>query len=476
MSISFSERDLAQISHHGLTLGQVEEQIANFERGFDYLPIDRAAVVGDGIISLSASQAGRYAALYDQRAPGLEIVKFVPASGAATRMFKELFEFISDNKHSKSVEQVLACIDDFAFGDQVEKGSDKEIIESIILPAGLGYGSRPKALIEFHKYPDGARTPAEEHLVEGALYASSNGRARIHFTVSGEHLEGFRKLFDRVLQKYQKQYGVRYDVTFSQQKSSTDTIAVTPDNQPFREADGSLLFRPAGHGALIANLDELDADLLFMKTVDNVQPDARKADTVLYKKALAGMVLELQERSFEWQKKLSEANLQEAAKFVQQELNQRLPAKFDVDYLRKVLDRPLRVCGVVKNEGEPGGGPFWVRAKDGSTSLQIAESAQIDPNEMHLMERATHFNPVDLVMAVKDRNGKKYRLLDYVDPSTGFISSKSKDGKPLKAQELPGLWDGAMADWNTVLVEVPITTFSPVKVVVDLLREQHQPA
>ena len=349
-------------------------------------------------------------------------------------------------------------------------------IVSAIVNEGLGYGRKPKGLVTFHAYPEGARKAVEEHLVEGAVYAAANGVAKIHFTVSPEHIEGFQELLAAKVPVYEKRFGIRYDISFSVQKPSTDTIAVNPDNTPFRQDDGTLLFRPAGHGALIENLNEIDADVVFIKNIDNVTTDALRGDTIRYKKVLAGILLDLQERAFEYLKALEVggAELEPIVEFIEKRLCVKLPGSYDSAVLRAVLDRPIRVCGMVRNEGEPGGGPFWVGNPDGTQSLQIAESSQIGPDDLPLMRSATHFNPVDLVCGMKNSKGVRFDLRRYTDPSTGFISSKSSGGRDLRAQELPGLWNGAMAKWNTVFVDVPITTFSPVKVVQDLLRPQHQ--
>ena len=371
-------------------------------------------------------------------------------------------------------------IERFAFWPELKavlpEGADDRTVVSCIVKQGLNYGQKPKGLVTFHAYPDGARKAVEEHLVEGAAYASTDGVARIHFTVSPEHRAGFESLLAEKVPLYEKRFGIRYEISFSVQKPSTDTIAVNPDNTPFRQEDGSLLFRPAGHGALIENLNEIDADIIFIKNIDNVTTDARRGDTIRYKKVLAGLLLELQEQAFAHLRALEAgtADLAEVAAFVEQRLCVKLPAACDAALLRAVLDRPIRVCGMVRNEGEPGGGPFWVANPDGTESLQIAESSQISPDDMPLMKSATHFNPVDLVCGVRTSQGGKFDLRRYTDPSTGFISSKSSGGRELRAQELPGLWNGAMARWNTVFVDVPITTFSPVKVVQDLLRPQHQ--
>ncbi len=364
----------------------------------------------------------------------------------------------------------------------------KDIVANLLTTPGLNYGSLPKGLLKFHKYAEGARTPLEEHLVEGALYAcSSTGKVNVHFTVSSEHHELFEKLVNEKMPEYAKKFGVEYNISFSEQKPSTDTIAADSDNKPFRE-DGKLVFRPGGHGALIENLNDLDVDIIFIKNIDNVVPDRLKSDTVTYKNLIAGVLVTLQQKTFEYLKildsgKYSQEQIEEIIRFVQQKLFCR---KSDIKnmedaelviYLRNKLNRPIRVCGMVKNVGEPGGGPFLAYNQDGTVSLQILESSQIDmkdPKKKEMFDNGTHFNPVDLVCAVRDYKGNKFNLTEYVDKSTGFISSKSKNGRDLKALELPGLWNGAMSDWNTIFVEVPLTTFNPVKTVNDLLRDQHQ--
>ena len=476
----FTEQDLKQIAAHGLTVEAVERQIENFRRGFPSLQVVSAASPGDGIVVLTAEQAAAYAAKYEGRDASVTVAKFVPASGAATRMFKELFEFVNEDKRGKGIDTLLQNIEKFAFYPELKEAvadfSDEKAVVSAIIKQGLGYGSLPKGLVTFHAYENGARKAVEEHLVEGALYGAADGVVRLHFTVSPEHEAAFRALLDAKTAKYEALFGVKYDISFSQQKSSTDTIAVNPDNTPFRTDSGELLFRPAGHGALLENLNEIDASIIFVKNIDNVTTDALRADTVLYKKALAGLLLELQNETFAQLAALKSgsADLAAVAAFVQDKLCVKLPENYDVALLEKLLSRPIRVCGMVRNEGEPGGGPFWVANADGTQTLQIAESSQIAAEDMHLMKDATHFNPVDLVCGVYAADGKKYNLLDYTDPATGFISSKSSGGRDLRAQELPGLWNGAMADWNTIFVDVPISTFSPVKVVQDLLRPQHQ--
>lgn len=476
----FNSEDLLQIARHGVTTEAVERQLENFRCGFPFLPVTRAASPDDGIRRMTQAEAQAAANTYDRTAAGLTIVKFVPASGAATRMFKELFEFVNEDKRGKGIDTLLEHIREFAFWPELEAvlpaGADDRSIVAAIVGEGLNYGSQPKGLVTFHTYPEGARKAVEEHLAEGAAYASSQGTAHIHFTVSAEHMEGFRELLVVKVPFYEAHFGIRYDISFSVQKPATDTLAVNPDNTPFRTDDGRLLFRPAGHGALIENLNDIDADVIFIKNIDNVTTDARRADTILYKKVLAGLLLDLQERAFESLRALEVggAELEAIAEFVERELCVKLPATYDTAMLKSILDRPIRVCGMVRNEGEPGGGPFWVANSDGTESLQIAESSQIAPADLPLMRGATHFNPVDLVCGVRTSKGGRFDLRQYTDPATGFISSKSSGGRELRAQELPGLWNGAMARWNTIFVDVPVTTFSPVKVVQDLLRPEHQ--
>lgn len=503
-----SPKDLEQIERKGISEQQIEKQLEEFKTGFPFLKLDAAASIGNGIIATSAEDVKRYTEAWNTyKAEGKKIVKFVPASGAASRMFKNMFAFLTADYDVPTTDFEKTFFDNvvkFAFypalnamcekneGKNIEalmgEGNYKAVVANLLEAKGLNYGQLPKGLLLFHSYEDGARTPLEEHLVEGALYADSKGMVHIHYTVSPEHRALFEKKVADTKEKYEKAYNVKYDITFSEQKPSTDTIAVNPDDTPFRNADGSLLFRPGGHGALIENLNEIPADVVFIKNIDNVVPDRLKADTVTYKQVIAGVLVSLQEKAFEYLRLLDEGTynhekLEEMIRFVQRDLCCR---KHDIKeledaelviYLRSKLNRPMRVCGVVKNVGEPGGGPFLTYNQDGTVSLQILESSQIDKSNteyMKMFTEGTHFNPVDLVCAVKNYKGEKFNLPDYVDRTTGFISSKSKNGKDLKALELPGLWNGAMSNWNTVFVEVPLSTFNPVKTVNDLLREQHQ--
>lgn len=451
---NFTSQDLEQLQAHGISLEKAEAQLECFKNGFPQLDIVAPASTKKGILAPKRAEQEEYIAAWQQYLKeGHKILKFVPASGAASRMFKNLFQYLEDGIETPFIQEFLAHKDEFAFGPQLAGKEGQEAVRYLL--QDMHYGDLPKGLLLFHKYRDGARTPALEHLVEGAQYCAEpaeDGKKPevfLHFTVSHDHLPLFRQHIADNLKKFEEKYNVKYDVTFSEQMPSTDTLAANPDGTPFRTKDGKLLFRPGGHGALIENLNQQDADIVFIKNIDNVVPDRLKKDTIRYKQILAGVLVTEQKRVFE---ALKNPNLS--------------------DEERAMLNRPIRVCGVVKNTGEPGGGPFLVREADGSVSCQILESTQISDPE--LMKQSTHFNPVDLVCAIRDYEGKPFDLPKYVDPQTGFISNKSKDGKELLALELPGLWNGAMSRWNTIFVEVPVSTFNPVKTVNDLLREQHQ--
>ncbi len=497
-----TQQDLKQIAQRGISEEQIETQLNEFKTGFPFLKLEAAAAVGNGIIAPSEAERKQYVEAWQQyKAEGKKVVKFVPASGAASRMFKNMFAFVDadyDVPTTDFEKKYFADIEKFAFYDALDAvcrknegkgikeliaaGQYKAVAANMLKKEGLNYGQLPKGMLLFHKYEEGPRTPMEEHLVEGALYAASNGEAHVHFTVSHEHIEFFKAKVAEKADGFARKYGIRYDISFSEQKPSTDTVAANPDNTPFREADGSLLFRPGGHGALIQNLNDIEADVIFIKNIDNVVPDRLKPETVEWKQVIAGVLVTLQQKAFGYLRLLdagaTDAQLKEIADFVENCLCVRpKQQKVDADYLRRKLNRPMRVCGVVKNVGEPGGGPFLTYNQDGTVSLQILESSQIDTHNeayMKMFTQGTHFNPVDLVCAVRDYKGQPFDLPSFVDKTTGFISSKSKGGKELKALELPGLWNGAMSDWSTVFVEVPLGTFNPVKTVNDLLREQHQ--
>lgn len=503
-----NEQDLKQIKEKGISEDLIAMQLKQFETGFPFLKLEAAAAIGQGIQAVDDESRNNYCKIWDEyKSQGHEIVKFVPASGAASRMFKDVFAFADadyDVPTTAFEKKYFDGIENFAFYEVLDKtcqnlygkgvkqlteeGNYKNVAKAMLSVEGMNYGQLPKGMLLFHNYEEGPRTPMEEHLVEGALYAASAGKARVHFTVSHEHMDMFKQRVAEKADGYAKKYGISYDISFSEQKPSTDTIAVNSDNTPFRNDDGSLLFRPGGHGALIENLNEISADVIFIKNIDNVVPDRLKEDTVEYKQVIAGILVDTQAKAFDYLRlldtgKYTHEQLEEIIRFVQQNLCCR---KSDIKhledaelviYLRNKLNRPMRVCGVVKNVGEPGGGPFLTYNQDGTVSLQILESSQIDTaNEeyMKMFKEGTHFNPVDLVCAVRDYKGNQFNLPEFVDKTTGFISSKSKSGRELKALELPGLWNGAMSDWNTIFVEVPLSTFNPVKTVNDLLREQHQ--
>lgn len=506
----FNNQDLEQLTAHGISRTTAESQMARFASGFPFLKLAGSATVGKGIQKLDDESEEKAVARWKQYlADGGEVAKFVPASGAASRMFKALFSFVNGDedtaKEGSPVASLLANLENLPFINELNattvklygmpadallaSGRQKEIISAIIGNEGMNYGALPKAMLTFHKYENGdTRTPLEEHLAEGAQTAATNGKVNLHFTVSADH----RKLFEDKIKEVQKgmedRYGVKYDISLSEQKSSTDTLAATLDNKPFRTDDGKLVFRPGGHGALIANLGDMDSAVVFIKNIDNVVPDSLRNSTVLYKQVLAGTLILAHDKIVYYLNMLHQGcysadDLKEMVEFMRTTLCTESPL-FDslseaelADYLEKKLNRPVRVCGMVRNDGEPGGGPFIATNADGSVSPQILESTQIDTTNdayMAMMNSATHFNPVDLVCYIKDYKGDRFDLTGYIDHNTGFISSKSLGGKELRALELPGLWNGAMSDWNTIFVEVPSSTFNPVKTVNDLLRPAHQ--
>ena len=514
----FNRNDLVQFKKKGISPKEVERQLECFRKGFPPMKIVRPATIGDGIRKLDLAGIAECVAVYERKlSMKISLLKFVPASGAATRMFKELFDMKDKLKAGMKVDEIFLDkrmaaaktffenIRKFAFFEDLQKLSAMRgmgietllagrdylpILEFLLDPEGLNYGNLPKGLLQFHKYSEGRRTPVEEHLVKGALYArNSDGTVRLHFTVSSSHKKGFKELIANAGKIIARKLGVRYKVDYSEQHSSTDTIAVDMNNEPFREKDGSILFRPGGHGALLANLNKINADCIFVKNIDNVAHEKLVETTVAYKKALAGMMFALQEKIFGYLKKLAKDGatfllVDEIVKFYKMELFTEFGSTFDAlsfekktAYLRAKLDRPVRVCGMVKAEGDKGGGPFFAVNPDGSISLQVVESAQIDMNDpaaKKIFDSSTHFSPADFALGVRSYKGKKFDLMKYSDPATGFISIKSKDGQDLKAQELPGLWNGAMSDWNTLCMEVPAETFNPVKSVVDLLKNAHQ--
>jgi hypothetical protein len=514
--------DREQLRCRGITEETVRQQVAIFKQGIPFINLNRPCTVGDGIIAIQPRDLDRLTAVYRAAAAAGRATKFVPASGAASRMFGFLLSCLQrgepiNESHlaAKAAQgdeicraclQVMHHIHDFAFYDALwqiiedngldpdqllAQGEYKAFLDHLLSPQGLNYANLPKALLAFHRYPDYCRTPFEEHLVEAMAYVQDDHfQARLHFTLTPTHYDAVTAHFAAIRGRYERR-GVRFDVTFSTQEPATDTIAVDLDNQLFRDDDGRLVFRPAGHGALLANLQKLAADLVFIKNIYNVVPDHLKAATYRYKQALGGILVEIQEQIFAFSGKLtrqapSDAELDEMLAFARHTLSCVPPASLmaagrqsKAAYLSSIFNRPLRVCGMVPNAGEPGGGPFWVQHADGSQSIQIVETSQVDMNaaeQRAAVTAATHFNPVDLVCGVRDAQGRPFDLSRFTDPKAAFISQKSHQGKALKALELPGLWNGAMAHWNTVFVETPLSTFNPVKNVLDLLRPQHQPA
>ena len=473
----FSNTDIQQIQNHGLSPETVTQQLQRFIDGFPYSNISAAAIIGNGVKPMLTND---FADFYDEHRDNYNIVKFVPASGAATRMFKDLFEYLSNDEMNKTTQTILDNLQQFAFYDDLakilpENATPHDIIKHLVTECGLNYGNNPKALLQFHKYNGFNRTALEEHLVEGALYAESKKNVNIHFTVSPEHISGFQELLAKKIPEYESIFGVKYNITMSTQKPETDTIAVNLDNTVFRNEDGTLLFRPAGHGALIENLNDIDADIIFIKNIDNVCPDCGRNDTISHKKKLAGLAIKIQKQIFEYIKKIdsSTANTTEIHQFITTTLGIRNIDDKNTEKMREILNRPLRICGIIKNTGEPGGGPFWVRSANNIETLQIVEPGQIAPENISVLKNGEFFSPTDIICMTRDINGAHFDLTKYIDNDAGFISEKSKNGRKLRAMERPGLWNGAMAHWNTVFVETPLSTFTPVKVITDLLNSGH---
>jgi hypothetical protein len=519
--LDFSRDDHIQMQNLGISEEQVKSQIKMFRKPLFYARLRRPCTLGDGIQQISSDALGHYVQLHEEAAREGRFIKFVPASGAASRMFKFLFEIYgqdlpagleefhgqADQGEQKAKE--FLCfregIRTMAFFQDLKAVMDREglsveellvqnrwqeILKYLLTGQGLDYGSFPKGLLKFHRYPSGNRTALEEHLVEAIhTVRDDKGICRLYLTVSPEHEKAFRQFLDRIRLEYEQQFQCLLEITVSVQKHSTDTIAVDVENRPFREKDGRLLFRPGGHGALLSNLANVGGDLIYVKNIDNILPDRLREPTILWKKVLGGLLVETQKAVFGHVRQLIESSndarlFEMTMDFAKNRLLIPEPKAFRQwsmenkrNFLLNRLNRPLRVCGMVKNEGEPGGGPFWVEGKDGNLSLQIVESVEVDPGSSEqraVWGSSSHFNPVDLVCAVRDFRGNLFHLEDYVNPEAVFVSQKSKDGRDLKSLELPGLWNGAMAEWVTLFVEVPIATFSPVKTINDLLKPEHQ--
>lgn len=515
--MNFTLKHIDQIKGRGLTEEEINQQLMLFKTGLPHINLKSAANIGDGICELSKEEKRIYVEHYNAKRDTLAIMKFIPASGAATRMFRFLFQFMerydpykeSINSYinrNKASELSLFLVgleklpffgivietmkkDNINYDTLSNDGKMLNFIKTLLESDKLNYSFFPKGVLPFHKYHDHIATAFEEHLFESASYASSNKVANLHFTISKKHKPIFDAEFKRIQNKVEQKTDIKFNIAFSCQKESTDTIAVRKNNEPFINDDGSLFFRPSGHGALLSNLNVLDADVIFMKNIDNVVVYEYKKEVAEHKKILAGVLLKTQEKAFGFLKDLqgktlTEDGLIEIARFLRTQLNvvisqefEKYSLKYQIEYLKGKLNRPIRVCGMVKNEGEPGGGPFWVKDESGTVSLQIVESAQIDKSnkyQIEILKNATHFNPVDLVCGIKDYKGNVFDLSKFVDAQSGFITNKTISGKEIKAMELPGLWNGSMANWNTIFVEVPLVTFNPVKTVTDLLKPTHQ--
>ncbi|MGZ9676887.1 DUF4301 family protein [Flavobacterium sp. GNP001] len=514
--LGFSTADFLQVKEHGIALKNIEQQLHFFKNGIAPAQLLRPAKLSDGILKLSETDFEMHASFFDAHKDEFKLSKFVPASGAASRMFKFLAEFLNDfdfenesinayinRKKASELSIFIVGMDKFPFFEMVYETLKKEFenfdsldrnlknyyfIKLLLAPTYFNFANKPKGVLPFHKYETRLATPVAEHLLECVQYATAQEQSNLHFTVSQSHQAYFEQVVLGDLAQVQENNNVTINITYSYQNQSTDTIAVTPSNQPFRDAAGQLLFRPGGHGALIENLNQIEADIVFIKNIDNVvQNDLDKV--ALYKRALGGILIALQKQVFNYLQGLDAAKvpstyINQIVVFLKDKFHITLSddfqtgtQKYKVATLHAILNRPIRVCGMVKNEGEPGGGPFWVRQQNGAVSLQIVESSQVDINDSQqkeILQAATHFNPVDLVCGLKDYKNQKFNLPDYVDCNSGFIVEKNSAGQPIKGYELPGLWNGAMADWLTIFVQVPLVTFNPVKTVNDLLKPTHQ--
>ena len=515
IEMGLTSLDFAQIQEYGISLQNIHKQLCFFKNGISKVILVKPATVSNGILKLSENDFQQKADFFDANKSSLKLKKFVPASGAASRMFKFLCEFLNDfdvenesinayvnRKKDNELLIFIVGLEKLPFFKEVNEKL-KEIfpnfdnlemdhknfnfIKTLLSSEHFDFANKPKAIIPFHKYTTHFATPIEEHLHECAYYSCSNGISHMHFTVSETHQTLFENIENRVKVKIEKESGITIKTSYSFQNKSTDTIAVDLNNNPFRDEMGKLVFRPGGHGALIENLNHLDADVVFIKNIDNVIQNHIES-IAFYKKALAGILLELQQQIFNYLNEIENANeedLDEIKAFVQNKLNiepvedfQKYTLDNKICHLKNILDRPIRVCGMVKNEGEPGGGPFWVQESKGNVSLQIVETSQVDLANViqaKILADATHFNPVDLVCGMRNHKNEKFDLNQFIDFNSGFIVEKNRDGQPLKGYELPGLWNGAMAKWITVFVEVPLITFNPVKTVNDLLKPAHQP-
>ena len=452
MADDFTTVDQEQLARHGISLAEAERQLAILRAPVRRRRLARPCTAGDGIERLDDAGEQRLSEHYGEAAERGRLSAFVPASGAATRMFKDLLAWKPQAPVEGPVRAFVEGLPRFAFTRELEQrlgekpdaaasGDLARVLDALLGDGGLGYAGLPKGLLHFH---DG-RTAFEEHLVDAAdTLRDGDDRCRLHFTVSPEHQERFEALAARLREELEPRLGVTYELGFSTQRPDTDTLAVDGEGRPFRDKDGGLLLRPAGHGALLANLQELGADLVFVRNIDNVAADGWKQPALRWARALIGRLVELQK----------ERELAGGER------------------------RPLRVCGMVRNTGEPGGGPFWVEGQGGGVTPQIVESAEVDLGDAEqkgIFSGASHFNPVFMACALRDGASRAYDLARFVDPDAAIVTRKSSEGRELVALERPGLWNGAMAWWETVFVEVPLEVFTPVKTVNDLLRKEHQP-
>ena len=515
--MNFTEKDIQQIINHELSVEDVKEQIKTIKKGMSSTRLVEAASIGNGILRLDNSDQDDYIGLFEDSRNSLSLVKFVPASGAASRMFKFLFEFLKQfdcekdsinayiNKNKGSGLAIFfAGLEKLPFFEEVvhklhevipnfnELSYDEkrvEFIKTMLDVDRLNYSAYPKGLLPFHRYREHVSTAFEEHLFEASLYASSNNVANVHFTISQDHNKEFDKEFKYIEEDVEEQTQMTFNISFSNQKKATDTIAIKTNDELYREANGKLLFRASGHGALLENLNALDYDLIFIKNIDNVIVSKHHEELAKYKKILAGVLIEAQRDVFEFLNQLDKGDVDEntcslIAEFLRDRFNQIIAEEFStfsiekkIEYLKDRLNRPIRVGGIVKNEKEPGGGPFWVEDEEGNISLQIVEFAQInlkDETQKNIVKSATHFNPTDFVCGIKNYRGEVFDLKKFVDPNANFITTKSRFDQEIKALERPGLWNGSMAYWNSIYVEVPLLTFNPVKTVNDLLKAPHQ--
>jgi len=480
--MEFTENDRIQFQKRGVSPEEVNFQMECLKNGPQKLQILRPATLADGIHKFTKEQSEKYVRKYDLEKKNYSVAKFVPASGAASRMFKSLYESKESGIINEETRIFLSNIRSFVFSSQINTGHDEfEIIEFTLTEKGLNFGFLPKALIPFHSEEGKAITPLESHLIEAIEYATDkSGKIMLHFTFSPEHIKPARSLIFKTLESIRSKYSTAADVQISTQKNNTDSIAVDENNIPVRDENNQLVFRPAGHGALLENLQETESDMIFIRNIDNILPPDKNAENIYYKKVIGGVFMDVQQQIFNFLNQLSESDeknftaIEEFCKKWSVNIPTEILKSNSSDLWHEFLNRPVRVCGMVKNSGQPGGGPFWVKNKNGTESLQIIESAQFFPEQDTIMQNATHFNPNDMVVSFKDHKGNSFGLKKYSDPSTYFISEKSYNGKKIKALELPGLWNGGMADWLTIFVEIPSSVFNPVKTINDLLKKNHR--